>query len=231
LRPDFQGNLKSTTCKIMAGEDYFSDSLPDVTADKEASQHLRGKWLIEVSEMHAMSRAENAHLKAFITREVERYRPSYGRKEVVEERQCVFVGTTNKSTYLRDETGARRFWPVVTGRIEVDALRRVRDQLYAEAVCAFREGEPWWPDAKLEREVIAPEQDARYDADAWEEPIADYLRNGPRPTVGQIAREALHIELPRISRGDQLRISAIMERLGWYRLPKDRRGDRRWAPR
>ena len=226
-----QGHLKSTACMVLAGE-YFSDNLPEVTANKDVSQHLRGKWLIEVSEMHAMNRAENTHLKAFISRPVERFRPSYGRKEVVEARQCVFIGTTNKNTYLRDETGARRFWPVCTGRIDIEALRRDRDQLFAKVVHAYHQKERWWPDGKFEADVIASEQDAQFEDDAWRENIVEFLGDADRrPTIGEIARAALFIDTPQISRQHQLRIAGILEHHGWYRLPKDGRGNRRWAPR
>lgn len=223
-----QGARKSTACGILAGQ-WFSDSLPDIRGGKDASQHLNGKWLIEVAEMSALDKAEAAALKAFLTRTEERYRPSYGRKDVIEPRQCVFIGTTNKTAYLRDETGARRFWPVKVGAIDTDALKTDREQLFAEAADLFHGGAQWWPDATFEAEHIAPEQEARYEADAWEQSVAAYLVGKPSATINDIAAGALHLEVAKLGTSEQRRISAALARLGWQRGARTRTA-RPWIP-
>jgi predicted P-loop ATPase len=223
-----QGELKSSACRILGGA-YFSDHLPDIaSAGKDVSQHLRGKWLIEVTEMHAMSRAETSLLKAFITRPTERYRPPWGRMEAIEPRQCLFIGTTNKTIYLRDETGNRRFWPVICSQIDVAALSRDRDQLFAEAVALYRDGVSWWPSRQFERDHIAPEQEDRFETDIWEEQIVQYLLCKDKVTVNEVARNGLFIETPRLGTTDQRRIAAVLEHLGWQRK-RGGKGVRWWV--
>ena len=226
-----QGLRKSTACAILGGP-WYSDSLPDIrTEGKDTAQHLNGKWLLEVPELSALGRAEAASLKAFLSRRVEQYRPSYGRREVVEPRMCVMIGTTNKTAYLRDETGGRRFWPVKVSAIDTDGLARDRDQLFAEAVHLYQQGQQWWPTPGFEAEHIAPQQSERYEEDAWEARIGGYLAPRAAALVIDVAREALFIDTPKLGTADQRRITAAMERLGWAKGARGSKGERFWHPR
>jgi hypothetical protein len=117
-----QGIRKSTALRTLAGE-YFTDELADL-GSKDAAMQTRGVWIIELSELDSLSHSEVARIKAFMSRTTDRFRPPYGMRLVESPRQCVFAGTVNHSTYLRDETGGRRFWPVACGRIDADALAR-----------------------------------------------------------------------------------------------------------
>jgi predicted P-loop ATPase len=209
-----QGAMKSRACEVIAGE-WFSENLPELREGKDVSQHLQGKWLIEIAELSAMSKAESATLKAFLTRTTERYRQSYGRREVIQPRQCVFIGTTNDEAYLKDPTGGRRFWPVKIGKIDIDALKHDRDQLFAEGVHLFKAGTPWWPGPEVEAKFIKPEQEARYAADPWENTVAVWLVGRERVTVGQVARDALGIATDRVGMAENNRIISILTALKW----------------
>ena len=138
----------------------------------------------------------------------------------------MFIGTTNKDAYLRDETGGRRYWPVVCGEIDLDGLARDRDQLFAEAFNLYRAGVPWWPDATFEREHIAPEQAGRYELDVWADPAGRHLQTAKRTTIPEIAVNALGLEISRLGIPEQKRIAAILLRLGWK--PRRNKHERWW---
>ena len=144
-----QGTGKTTLLRDLVGPEWFSDNLPSDLSRTDASLHLVGKWVVEMSELAHMGKNRSEDFKAFVTRRVDRFRPPYGRQEVDRHRQCVFAATTNDQQYLLDPTGNRRFCCVRTGSIDLDALRTDRDQLWAEAVHEFRRGTPWHLSAEL----------------------------------------------------------------------------------
>ncbi len=140
--PIFQGNQgtgKSSFGAILFGQRYFADWLPDL-GDKDAALGLMGKRCIEFGELDSLRRNELETIKAFVTRQVDNVRPPYGRKSLEIYRGVVFFGSTNKDYYLIDDTGNRRFNPIKVGPLNFKALARDRDQLWAEALCIWRNG-------------------------------------------------------------------------------------------
>jgi hypothetical protein len=158
-----QGIGKSRALRILGGDFYveFSGIL-----GKNASNHkdmvaaITGKMIVEMSELAALKRADMESLKALLTTPHDDVRLAYARDSKTYPRTCIFAGTTNEvgQAYITDLTGARRFWPVHAGeanKVQSDALRGVRDQLWAEAVEAYKDGEDWW---NVPAEEVAAEQ-------------------------------------------------------------------------
>src|SRR5713101_6005847 len=137
-----QGSGKSSALRILAGEENFSDQ-PLLHLDTRAQQEaIEGVWIYEISELVGLRRTETEKTKGFLSKTHDNARPAYGRHRVDRARNGIFVGTTNDSEYLRDWTGNRRIQPVKTGKIDLEALRRDRDPLWAEAAAAEAQGEP-----------------------------------------------------------------------------------------
>jgi predicted P-loop ATPase len=222
-----QGAGKSTALKILAGEQYFGDALPDLK-HKDAADYLRGLWIVEASELESLTRSEVTTAKAFFSRREDRYRAAYARCTATHPRRCVFAGSTNDAIFLRDGTGNRRFWPVQTGKIDLDALARDRDQLWAEAVHRCQAGDPWWiTDPQLSADVIAA-QESRLATDAWEPVIADWLDSQDSVTVGEILSGALQISRQDWTPQHQTRVAKILQRLGWERTRRRVEGERQY---
>jgi putative DNA primase/helicase len=215
-----QGIRKSTAVQILAGEFYSPG--PERITDKDGPQSLRGRWIVELSELDALKGKELSAIKKFITDPVDHYRPSFGRNVVAYPRRCVFVGSTNECTYLHDSTGGRRFWPVkvaVTRPIDADALRRDRDQLFAEAVIAYRNSESWWPTAEIHEQRLTEAQEERYIEDPWTGLVAQYLHElaADHTTVADVLTTAVKKDAAQWSRKDEMRVAEILKRAGWRR--------------
>ncbi len=101
---------------------------------------MRAKWISELAELSSVSKIEIKHVKAYITRTEAKFRPAYGRIKVTYQRRCAFIGTTNRTDYLRDETGNRRFWLIKLDTVDLAATERDRDQIWAAAKALYEDG-------------------------------------------------------------------------------------------
>lgn len=224
-----QGTLKSTALRALA-DPWFTDDMPEL-GTKDAALQTRGVLLTELSELDAMNKSEIARVKAFVSRNVDRFRAPYDRRPSAVPRECVFAGTTNHSSYLKDETGGRRFWPVKCGAIKIEDLRRDRDQLWAEAVHRYRADEKWWLEDKALVDAASDEQKKRYEEDPWEEKITIWCegRGGAGVTVADILEFALEIPKSQWTQAHNNRVARVLVSNGLKLIQRRRKDD--WKKR
>lgn len=246
-----QGIGKSTLFRRL-GKEWFTDSIKSFEG-KEAEELIQGKWIVEIAELQAFNRADINRIKQFLSKEDDQYREAYGRNVKNQIRRAVFFGTTNDHEYLHDPTGNRRFWPVdarpehATKNVFRDLTEYEVDQIWAEAVVRWREGESLYlsPELEAEAEWRRQEHMVRDPLEGiieefLERPVpADWLKwnldrrliywgggmqyDGPlvqrdRICAAEIWRECLG-ERKAIPRQDAARINAILSKMpGWERV-------------
>lgn len=186
---------------------------------------IRGVWIVELSELDILQKAECSRVKAFLSRVSDRYRPPYGRRVVDVPRQCVFAGTVNHSACLSDHTGGRRFWPVRVGEIDIDTLRGIKDQLWAEAYARYRKGEPWWLDNPELTANAATEQEDRYEGDVWHESISGYVCGKNEVSNDEVLTNCIHKRIADCGQKDRSRVAWCLHILEFERYKK-RDGER-----
>lgn len=213
-----QGMDKSGALKALAvREEWFTDSISLSVDDKQIIELITGKWIVEFPELKGMKGSDIEHHKAVLSRQVDRARLSYGRFVTEVPRQCVFGSTTNFERYLRDTTGNRRFWPVGVGTIDLTALKRDVNQLWAEAATYEAKGESIRLDPTL-YEAAAEEQERREVEDPWEVLIEKELTDFP---TGKILNADIWniVSVPVWQRTQYHngRLGDAMRKLGWER--------------
>ena len=236
-----QGIGKSTCVRVLAGDDWFTNQLADM-GSKDASMQVRGVWIIELSELDSLGRVEMTRAKNFMDNQVETFRLPYGKRIVHQPRQCVFIGTTNQDNWLKDETGGRRFWPVKCTKIDIEGLRRDRDQIWAEALKAYRDGKHWWIEDEDIKKLAVEEQRERYQDDIWTVKICDarddlefQFTSGSK--AGTVAISdilvKLGVETPKQDQTMANRVARCLVASGWekWRAPKDVDNRREWRYR
>jgi hypothetical protein len=213
-----QGFDKSSALAVLATRpEWFTDSMPLNAEDKELIEALEGKWIVESPELKGMRRADIEHQKSVLSRQYDRARLAYGRFTTEVPRQCVFFGSTNADSYLKDTSGNRRFWPVKVDRIDLEGLRRDVHQLWAEASQREAKGESIRLDPMYYAEA-ALEQERRSVEDPWEGIVEAALVGidhgkilcGDMWTIVQVP---VHVR----NQEHNVRLGDVMRKLGWER--------------
>jgi putative DNA primase/helicase len=232
--------LRKSSLAMLLGGPWFSDTDLDLT-HKDSMAALQGKWLHEFSEMDSVTRAEAAKQKSFLSRQVDEFRPVYGRRQISCPRQSVFVGTTNEDEYIKAGQGARRFWPVrVPREIDINALREARDQLFAEAMQDYLAGLPCAPDSEMQRELFRPVQARRVVQESMIDALHDWVlepgadeitrrvANASCFSLADAALRGLHISPAQLTRDLETRIGKALRALGCERIEKRNGMSRFW---
>lgn len=219
-----QGTGKSSGVMALAPE---PDAYVEVNLehrDDNLARSLRGKLVGELGELRGLMTREAEAIKAWITRTHEEWIPKYMEFATKFPRRLVFIGTTNSDEFLADETGERRWLPVHVGSVDVEAIERDRDQLWAEAVEIFkREGLHW-------REAMAlavHHHDEFKITDPWTEAVREWLLadeldgpegvpRGMRPfKLEAVLVGALQLDAKHRGQRELKRVAAILRGLGF----------------
>lgn len=205
-----QGIRKTSALRVLGGD--FHAECQESAAGKDFYLVLAGKMLVEIAEFHAFKKTDIERLNGIITCRTDRYRAPYERHASDHRRKCVFVATTNKDDWNRDETGARRFWPIACEKVDIDWIKANREQLFAEAVARYQAGESWWD---VPVELAKAEQDRRREEDVVSGSLKYYCQTHAEVEVGAAMQ---HMDLKGIHQYDrsmQNRVISLLRTWGY----------------
>jgi hypothetical protein len=221
-----QGAGKSRVLRILAGDDNFTDAAIKWEDQQRQQEAVQGALIHEISELAGLRKAGVENVKHFLSRQSDKCRPAYGRYVVDRQRRGIFIGTINNIEgvgYLTDPTGNRRFWPVKVGVIDLTALARDRDQLWAEAAALEVSLAPIELEPSL-YEAARGQQELRRAADPWADILARVSGEVADTAEGAVERISsedllgprfLNIPTAQVNRTHYARLATAMRALRW----------------
>lgn len=225
-----QGIGKSTIIKWLALNEKFYREVTTIEG-KEGAECIEGGWICEFAELMAMNGSKNLEsMKAFVTRQVDKYRKAYGRHVSEIPRTCIFIGTTNETDYLKDNSGNRRYLPLYVGltRGEMfDNEQYIKDYIincWREALYLYKNGKSYLTIPNEYYDILEKERNNATVEDLTFNNIRDYLKDKPvnyRVCAKEICLNVLKIlEKDLNNRFYSKIISGYMERFtNWERKP------------
>jgi len=216
-----QGLLKSTAIRELFGSEFFTDQISDLDS-KDSKMEIQKSWAIEVGEMTKVTKGGQDSVKQFLSHQEDNFRLPYGTEVMNFKRRCILIGTINPdgNEYLDDPTGARRFWPVTAYKINIEGIKRDRNQLWAEAVQMLNDGVSWWLDEGTEEcKAVTEQQGLRTSGDIWEPLIAYEVSRGTNldSNKGFSIREALvslNITPDKMTKATKIRMGRVLSTMG-----------------
>ncbi|MBW1796542.1 MAG: PriCT-2 domain-containing protein [Deltaproteobacteria bacterium] len=215
---------------IIAGVDTYKNiQIDDILDSDRAARVLRGCLIANMDEMRNFTKREQAGIKAALSRMKEGWTPKYKERFTEFGRTCLIYATNNQFEFMDDETGDRRYHPIVVGSVDLKWIKENRDQLWAQGIDDFKANGQAWKEA-LE---LAP--DATKDhrtTDIWEDVVVDYLDTCiGNVTTSEILSNAINMDISRQHRGEQNRVGKILRKHGWKNKPVRENGKvvKRWV--
>lgn len=215
-----QGLGKTRGVKALAPMiDTYSEIDLGNTRDSDINRQLRGKLICELGELKGLKSRDSEWIKSWITRTHEEWTPKYQEFSTIMARRCVFIGTTNESEFLVDRTGNRRWLPIdVLGDIDVLEIEKDREQIWAQAICLFKDGGIRWQSAQ--KLGVKVHQNYMVTDEGLMTSLSDYLNKyentlKPYHRIVDIG-EALDFG-SNMQKRDQMRIADCFIQLGWCR--------------
>lgn len=223
-----QGEGKSTIVRWLAVEDKFFREVTEFEGQK-GMEAIDGAWICEVGELLALTKTkEQEAVKSYITRQSDVYRRPFDKRISEQQRQCIFIGTTNKDQFLTDKTGGRRFYPVAVRSVGYDLFSHEKEikadilQCWAEALHKMREGNlPPYADPKLVGRIKNEQENALED-DYRVGMIAKYLKGKDQVCAIELWEEALDNRYLKMTRKDSMEIGLIMQGISSFERAEER---------